>query len=147
MFNLKSKIESKIKSAVVEKPAASPVRTHQDGNITVMEFEIIGASQPALESLGEYNKEFKKAKKSKERQRIYEYHNFINKPVTFDGYKILINNVIVGYAPPDAYPVLDSRKITSVYAKIYGGNYVITNETGVYPEYDYLHCSVRLRYK
>ena len=150
MFNLKSRFETKIKPTA---PAAQPVkekpnvRQYQDGNISVIEFNAIGLNYDALESLGEYNPQYRKAKKSKERKTIYEYHDFINKPVTFDGYKILINNVIIGYAPKPAYPVLDNGKITSVYAKIYGGNYVIVNSDGVWKENDTLHCSIRIRYK
>ena len=143
--NLKSKIQPK-----TAEPSPQ-IRAFKDGNVSVLEFDCIGLSYDALKSLGEKNPMYKKAKKSPDRHTEYEYHNFTNKPVSFDGYKVLINNVIVGYVPDACYKKFDdimaNKKVTSLYAKIYGGNYVIVNSEGVWKENDSLHCSVRIRYK
>lgn len=133
-------------------PAESekPYREYKDGNFNVFKFEAIGLSQPGLESICTVNPEYKCAKVDGTRRNVYKYIKPNRPNVTFDEYKVLINDVIVGCVPTNAIAefdrIRDEQKIITVGASIHSGDYMLINETSKHPVYNNLGCTVFVRF-
>ena len=151
---LESKIETKLKSAVVEQPArpVTPnVVKRQDGNVTQLRFDVAQPIQRNIKSLGVLNPQYVKPTIDGTRRNEYEYINYTNKPIEFDNNMVLINHVCVGSVPDgcktELADILANKKITSTHASIHSGNYMLITEDNARPLYNTIGVTIRIRYK
>lgn len=151
---LESKIETKIKSAVVEqaaRPESPTVRKRQDGNITELRFDVAQPIQRNIKTLGVLNPQYTKPTIDGTRRNEYEYINYTNKPIEFDNNMVIIDHVCVGSVPDGAKAeladILTNKKITSTYASIHSGNYMLVTADAARPLYNTIGVTIRIRYK
>lgn len=132
----------------MEKPR---IKQTKDGNISVLSFDVEKPNQKNLKSLGEPNPQYIKPTINGTRRNEYEYINYNNSPVEFDNNNVIVGGVVVGTVPSDARAllsdILENKNVTSKYASIHSGNYLLITETQAFKEQNYIYCTIRIRYK